>query len=386
MKLTTEIAQPIVKQLMSFMKYNINIMDENGVIVASGDISRMNKMHEGALKALEAKKEVIITQEQSRNLSGSKPGVNLLIEFHNEIVGVVGITGNPNELEDFARVVKMSVEVLINQIHLNNQMQYHIRAIEGWILDLVNPQVFEENKLDAIARSLNIDISTSRSILLIRVEDLIHSNLEMFNQSNNFQKTNQLRERLQNKIKVLLHRQAIYSFIHNEYFVLLVPFNGKPRVEEKQLSHKIAGQLEEMGLSYLISISKRSSGIQGYRDSFFDALQSLELQQKMGSNADIVHFEDWGVIAAYNNIPKDVRTELVNNYLPSELSEELEESLMAFLDCDLHIKKAADKLHIHHNTLVYRLEKISHQLGMDPRKYTDAVILQLVHICKKLNK
>lgn len=268
MKLTTELAQPIVNQLISFINYNINIMDEHGFIVASGDLARMNKIHEGAIMALNLKKEIIITEEESMSFAGSKAGVNLLIEFHNEIVGVVGITGNPNELEQFARIIKMTVEVLLNQIHLNNQMQYREKAVEGWVLDLVNPHEYEENKLEAIARSLSIDVDAEKSVLLIRVEELICTNAEFAHQSKNFQRANQRLEQINNKLKPLLEMHAIHFFIHNEYYFLLMPFIGKARDEEKQLSLKIGKQLEEMGLNYNISIGKRNRGIKGYRDSF----------------------------------------------------------------------------------------------------------------------
>ncbi|HUC93455.1 MAG TPA: sugar diacid recognition domain-containing protein [Paenibacillus sp.] len=92
MKITRELAQPIVMQIMALLNYNINIMDENGVIVASGDSTRLNQTHEGALKFLKSKKEVILSVKDSARLSGTRPGINLPIEFQGDLAGVVGIT------------------------------------------------------------------------------------------------------------------------------------------------------------------------------------------------------------------------------------------------------------------------------------------------------
>ena len=48
MIITTELAQPIVKKMMSVVDYNINIMNHDGIIVASGDPDRINQPHQGA--------------------------------------------------------------------------------------------------------------------------------------------------------------------------------------------------------------------------------------------------------------------------------------------------------------------------------------------------
>lgn len=49
MMLTREIAQTIVLETSLRLNRNINIMDEKGIIIASGDPSRIDNIHEGAL-------------------------------------------------------------------------------------------------------------------------------------------------------------------------------------------------------------------------------------------------------------------------------------------------------------------------------------------------
>lgn len=51
-KLSKTIAQKIVLEMMNVIPYNINVMDENGVIIGSGDIRRIGNIHEGAKKQL----------------------------------------------------------------------------------------------------------------------------------------------------------------------------------------------------------------------------------------------------------------------------------------------------------------------------------------------
>lgn len=48
MKLSKAIAQRIVLEMMSVISYNINVIDEKGIVIGSGDIERIGNIHEGA--------------------------------------------------------------------------------------------------------------------------------------------------------------------------------------------------------------------------------------------------------------------------------------------------------------------------------------------------
>lgn len=374
MKITSDLALPIVRRLMTIVTYNINIMDEYGVIVASGDMTRINQRHEGAVQVLTTGKEVIISDKESKHFSYTKPGVNLPIEFQDKIVGVVGITGNPDELYQFARVVKMSVEVLLQQIYMNNQLQHQIKAMEGWILDLVNPYEFDAKKLETMAGLIHIEYQIERSVFLVKINGLSQTRFEFQNQ-------------ILNSLKILIDSQSLYVFLEEEFLFLSIPFSGKNQSDEIRLANKIRQVLEKMNISPSIGIGNRNRGIEGYRKSFFEAKQSIELLQKGGNPNRIAHIEDWGIMQILDSIPMEIRAGFIEKYLyaKNKLTGEWEETLRVFLESDLHVKKAAAKLHIHHNTLVYRLERIVDQLQLDPRKFNDAVLLNLLLIFDQLN-
>ena len=48
MKLTANLAQAIVNAAMERIPYNVNIMNEHGYIIASGNHDRINTLHVGA--------------------------------------------------------------------------------------------------------------------------------------------------------------------------------------------------------------------------------------------------------------------------------------------------------------------------------------------------
>ena len=110
-RITHELAQPIVDAMMRDVPYGINVMDSDGTIVASGTRSRIGSTHRGALHALSTGETVEI-EHGSRN---EKRGMNMPIIFGDDRVGVVGITGGPDQVRPFANLVRTSVTLLIRQ-------------------------------------------------------------------------------------------------------------------------------------------------------------------------------------------------------------------------------------------------------------------------------
>jgi carbohydrate diacid regulator len=88
-KLTENLAQNIVDRMMEVIPYNVNLMNNEGVIVGSGDKNRIGQLHQGALKAINDDKLIAVYEAAG----GAKPGVNMPIYFNNNIVGVIGISG-----------------------------------------------------------------------------------------------------------------------------------------------------------------------------------------------------------------------------------------------------------------------------------------------------
>ena len=83
MKITHELAQNIVDKTMKILGKNINIMNEKGIIIGSGNKGRLNQFHEGAARVIKEKRKLEIYSKDIDSLAGAKPGINLPIE-HNK--------------------------------------------------------------------------------------------------------------------------------------------------------------------------------------------------------------------------------------------------------------------------------------------------------------
>ena len=127
--LTEVYAKQIVEKVMNVIPYNINMMNNEGIIISSGDENRIGYLHEGALKAILNNKIVTIYEEKG----GSRPGVNMPIVFQNSVIGVIGISGSPNKVMPFASLVKITAELLLEQEYVFNQKRVKEKIKEEFL-------------------------------------------------------------------------------------------------------------------------------------------------------------------------------------------------------------------------------------------------------------
>ncbi len=388
MKINTELALPIVKQLMQILNYNVNIMDEKGVIVASGDMKRLDQKHEGAVQVILSRKEIVIDEENSKLLHGTKPGVNLPIEFNEEIVGVVGITGKPSEIYRFAKVIKMTVEVLLQQIFIKNQLQYEQKAMEGFVIDLINPHEFNEKKLKTTADILNIDLQTDRAVFVIYMDKLINNHKNILSDPYQFQKIDERKTKIINIVKNVINERFISTFFEDGYLFLLLPFKEKNNLNEMELAEKLQKNLVHWTKDILIGIGENKRGLLGYRNSYFQAMQTIKFIQAFQHDKKVSHIKDWSLARLIDSIPIEHREDYLDQfyYQYTKLTDEYLHTLKTWLNNNLDMKQTAEKLHIHRNTLLYRLEKISMMIGLNYKKVDDIITLKLLILMIKLDK
>ena len=69
--------------------------------------------------------------------------------------------------------------------------------------------------------------------------------------------------------------------------------------------------------------------------------------------------------------------EIFGDEIPNVFSEENLVTIQKFFENNLNISETARQLYLHRNTLVYRLERLEKMLGLDIRKFEDAMTFKL---------
>ncbi|GED29737.1 helix-turn-helix domain-containing protein [Brevibacillus centrosporus] len=81
-------------------------------------------------------------------------------------------------------------------------------------------------------------------------------------------------------------------------------------------------------------------------------------------------------------LPSETRLELLRSLPPfitaHTLNAEQIETLETLFHCQWNISDTARQLYVHRNTLLYRLDKLTEQTGLDPRQFPHAILFRLL--------
>lgn len=89
------------------------------------------------------------------------------------------------------------------------------------------------------------------------------------------------------------------------------------------------------------------------------------------------------------SIPDQVRKQFMNRVITKSDSftdPETLTTLETFFQYDCSVSETAKRLYIHRNTLLYRLDKIKQETGLDVRAFSDAVLIKLILLLYKVTK
>ncbi|WP_170169151.1 sugar diacid recognition domain-containing protein [Mesobacillus subterraneus] len=366
--LNKQLAQEIVDRTMRIIDRNINVMDHRGVIIGSGDQARIDDIHEGAKIVISQGTGFEITEEKAEQLHGVKTGINLPIFFDEKIVGVIGITGPPEEIRSFGELVRMAAELSLRQAVLMNEIQWDERLKE----ELVSQIIHFEGKLDPLflerSARLGIDLDLPRAAIVLLTSD---------------------RKKTYSYIKGRLEKEDLLLMQQDRIIIL----KSLPPYKSGQYLLKIAegwhtGISRTTGLQVKIGIGQYQSGLAGLAKSYQQADHSLAAGRKLASKESIYPFEHYYLPVFLLTASKAGLTEgihpLFQELKKKDSKGELAESLRILIETNGDMNTAAQKLYIHRNTLRYRLDKITEITGKDPRKTTDLLHLYLSYLTSEL--
>lgn len=156
--------------------------------------------------------------------------------------------------------------------------------------------------------------------------------------------------------------------------------------EEEEHAYSIKETLiQDLGVNAKISIGNLNKTFEGFKKSYRGMVQALEIGKKFNIKPEIYSIKNMFLEQAIYNFNKDYSKELKEEYkdIFNGFNHELIQTLEEILKCDLSLTKAAKKLYIHRNTLMYRVEKIKKETGFDIRNFKEATFLYVIYMNSK---
>jgi carbohydrate diacid regulator len=363
MELQESDAREIVTEISKLLGTKLNIMNSRGFIIASSDAQRVGSFHAGAYEIIEKNLDSLEIDEES-NWEGAVPGQNFPIRLHGRIIGVVGITGEAGATRKYGSIIRKMTEILVEGKAREEDQRNRETAVSRFLVDWIN------NDQDAISDSLiqrgndfGIDITVPRRIAALYIDP------NNAGSAGNAEKTV--------RTAVMQYDPASLCFNSSNY--LVVVFGNVPDKKTEETAGKILEKTGRYGLRLFMGIGPAETDYLNIRKNYQYAKKALAVSRKR-EKSNVVFYSELGIELVSEVVPLLNKTAFLQKVFHGIEQGSLDETLSllkTFYNQDGSLKAAAAELGIHPNTLQYRLNRIYELTGYNPRRYKDAMQLQV---------
>jgi len=354
LKLLSSLAHRIVDEVTHIVNEEVIVVDDQGIIIAASDKERIGDFHEGAFISIRQKKTFYIKKEDVSRLQGVKEGLNLPIIISREVIGVIGITGEADRVVQFGQLIQRMTELIIQEAHSSERLESKYRGLETFVYEWV--QLIEMDQ-DFIERGdiLGISMFLPRMCVLfeLRASDLDKGHDRLIET----EVIDQIRKKFADNQEDMIVRWG------NGRFVLLKCIGKTDEMTrlKRKLGECQREVADEQNLELFIGVGKLAPDPEDLHQSYLDAKKALRASKKQHQ---IMYYEDLSLDIALAEITDHTRNQMIKNVLGEILNDkDLIYTLKVYLKSQLSSKESAETLHIHINTLHYRLKRISELTG-----------------------
>jgi len=381
MLISDDLAQKIVDTAQCLVHRNVNVMNREGIIIGTAQSGRYHTRHKGAMDVLETGAAVEIYPAELALYPGSRPGVNLPLVRDGQIIGVVGVTGEPDEVRDTARLVKAITELIIEREMLQQEASSRLRLEEQLAETLLwQNEPGSRGRIRRAAKALDLDLDQPR---VVAVADVSGPAAVLRSRQGGDGSL------LDRAAQTLLRRfedgpgsaGCDLAVVLQDRLVAFRPVSG---ADLRAAVREWSGHLRENfadwpGDAVRCGVGAAAQAVDEYPASFRQAEFCL---RHAGPQAPVRTVYDPGLAVGYLLAEAAAGSGgmLLRTLLPEvedllEGRERLAATLEALLANNLEMEATAHHLGIHRNTLAYRLGCIHAATGLDPARRLDHAIL-----------
>lgn len=349
----------MVQKLSDFINESILLMDEFGNTICS--VIKNDSKHPFPLYIYED----ILYHSKSDDSKVVLHLENTLctvfpILLHERTVAYIIIPKNFNLHDDLdIMAIEQSKNVLALKISQERtKTEVELRLRQDYLYDLILGLESEEDLIRR-GRYLKIDFKNPHQIII-----LTPTNIHDSNELKNKQSIHNL-ERIRNRLGFSL---LPLSMVNGEKLIVVTPAH-----QTNNIAKTILSSFKEYSLSNAtIGVSNIALQPRDYSKGYEEAKRAAEFAEQLGRKGEIVHFNDLGILGILFEAKNfESMKDYCDRYLGTLIEydnankKELIHSLQVYLDNESVIQAAAEQLHVHYNTLRYRINRIEEITGLN---------------------
>lgn len=170
---------------------------------------------------------------------------------------------------------------------------------------------------------------------------------------------------------------------------LLKDMDGVENMDEiRQFAEAVQETLvSETAHQMTVSVGTPKNTLATLGESYREARRAMEVGRIFKPSESIYLFSSMMLERFLSSLPRDITSYyhslLFNRKTMRLFNDEMLYTIEMFFKKDLNLSDTARQLYIHRNTLVYRLDKVQRQVGLDLRNFEDAVTFKILLELKK---
>ena len=176
--------------------------------------------------------------------------------------------------------------------------------------------------------------------------------------------------------------------VSKERLAVLYPFHetkdSKDSADEhaRHLAHAIVDTLNAEALAHVqVSFSQMIPSLLELSVAFREASLALKVGKLFYPEQTVFPYNKLGIGRLIYQLPASLcesfLQEVFLDEIPDKLDDETLLTINRFLQNNLNIAETSRQLHMHRNTLIYRLEQIEKRTGLDLRQFEDAMTFKI---------
>ena len=353
--MSSRIFQSVIIQMKDATERIIGVVDPDGIVVASSDLSLIGD-NIGSVQGLYES-----TQEKTIKTGGKS--------FKSLGVGGVDDYSVFSEGEDeFARTVCLIAAVAINEAGIYFEENHDKRAfVKSIITENILP-----GEIYVRARELRFANEVTRGVLVVR-------NSTAFDPA--------VIELLMDEFPDKQHDFVVSISDSSLAIVKELPPHGDVRHLQK-IAEMIEEKIDsEFSMSTVIGIGTPARHLRELAARFKEAVVSIEVGKVFDPEKTIISYESLGIGRLIYKLPMTLCEIFLSEVFKRNPIEALDHETLftidKFFENSLNVSETSRKLFVHRNTLVYRLEKIKKITGLDLREFDHAIIFKVALMVKK---
>ena len=357
--LENSLAEKLIEQVTKYTSYNVNIMNEQGVIIASRNPERIGKFHEVAWQIVHGTTDIMVT-ENDNEYPGVLSGINMIIEIEGKREGVVGVTGNPDEIRPIALIIKMAIETLIK--YENQKMQAFRRQTrkDRFMEMLTQKQYRAPQDIQKLAAELNYREDLIRIPILCHLQSASDQEAFLHSIKNG-------REHLTQDISFQMEDRYILIFktlkgehLFSDYKFLLADYLKSTLKWMRE---------EEICCTFYVGTFQTS-----FSQYYYSYQHCKWLETHIFGEHQAFYFYDFIGEYITSCIPRQELQQIFNVFaqkLPEDFRKNYIEIVGSLIQNNFNIQNAARQCFMHKNTFTYRYNKIREVLRLDHQRSMD---------------